>query len=318
MGEPVRVAVDHRRRALEDDRDLEARRALFEVPQGPRRDGRQVDCVAPDGQVPRLRAGDVEQVFDELDHPLDLALDPRQKERARLVVFGPRHDRLDHQLDGRQRRTQFVRHAADEVAARSLEFRHTGFVGGDEDGAVAAVERERRHGNGARRPAEADRDRTARRMAGQSVAHAAVHVERRDQFDDRAPDRGPLADIEDRACRRVERRDLAARVDRDDADRDRPHQLLETAVLDRIRGLRPGRTPRVAPRNPSRREIAADGAGCDGGHLERDRVAVGHALNMYPRLRTVMMWRGLFGSISIFSRSQRTCTLIVWCSPSKS
>src|SRR6266700_3064794 len=51
---------------------------------------------------------------------------------------------------------------------------------------------------------------------------------------------------------------------------------------------------------------------------ERSTQRFDHSLNMYPRLRMVMMLRGLLESISIFSRSQRICTLIVCCSPSKS
>ncbi len=71
-------------------------------------------------------------------------------------------------------------------------------------------------------------------------------------------------------------------------------------------GAAPARRCARARRHP------ADDAAHQRGHDREDAgVDRGHALNMYPRLRIVMMWRGLLGSISIFSRSQRTWTLIV-------
>ena len=70
-------------------------------------------------ELAALQPREIEQILDERDHTIGLSANVCEKLLARRSIDAALQ-RLDHELDRRERRAQFVRNVGDEFAAQGL------------------------------------------------------------------------------------------------------------------------------------------------------------------------------------------------------
>ena len=171
--------------------------------------------------------------------PVDLRERLRHEEIASFF-FGRLEHRFEHQLDRRERRAQLVRNVREKLFARAIEPNERRLIVGKHDDAarLLAVLGQ------ADRPR---RDRCAGPTAPVSISGATEASPRNASAIRRSSSTFGIASMtwrsiarvrietEDRSRRGVGELDAAVAVDEHDADRQRPHQPLEGALVDRRR-----------------------------------------------------------------------------------
>ena len=156
LRKPVRIAAQRRPLARKAQGDAGLRGARFERLEDPRRHAGEIDDFRAQPKMARFDRREIEQIGDQLHHPVDFLFHARQEELERFFVAVGTQDRLDHQVDRRERRAQLVRNVGDKIAAHLFEFVQPRLIRRDEQRAAGSFHRQRRDGQDARLARQVD------------------------------------------------------------------------------------------------------------------------------------------------------------------